>query len=88
MRPPDNSAPEQAQAAEQSEPQWVYMPDEGPKKKHHWDKNEPGFEDVRGILVGKCPNVDALPPELKKPLLILAQNRGCLHEVQKWLKGS
>lgn len=33
-----------------------YEPDEEPKRKHHWDRAEPGFVEVRSVLVGKCPS--------------------------------
>lgn len=32
-----------------------YEPDESPKKKHGWDRDEPGFAKVSGMKVGKCP---------------------------------
>lgn len=32
-----------------------YRVDESPKRKHHWDRDEPGFLEVSGALVGKCP---------------------------------
>lgn len=34
---------------------WAYEADEKPKKKHGWNKDEPGFKRVRKELVGKCP---------------------------------
>ena len=33
-----------------------YVPDEEPKRTHHWDKNEAGFVEVNGELVAKCPS--------------------------------
>lgn len=35
---------------------WRYEPDENPKRKHRWNKNEAGFEAHDGKLVGKCPS--------------------------------
>ncbi len=32
-----------------------YEPDENPKQKHRWKKNEPGFLEIRGVFIGKCP---------------------------------
>jgi hypothetical protein len=35
---------------------WIYEPDEKPKRKHAWDRDDAGFETVAGdVLVGKCP---------------------------------
>ncbi|MBI4703269.1 MAG: hypothetical protein HY744_19300 [Deltaproteobacteria bacterium] len=34
---------------------WEYEPDEKPKRKHAWDEPYPGFVEVRGEVVGKCP---------------------------------
>ncbi len=34
---------------------WRYEPDESPKRKHGWHKDEAGFVDQDGVLVGKCP---------------------------------
>jgi hypothetical protein len=124
-------------------PQWKYVPDEDPKDKHHWEKNEAGFIEVNGVQIGKCPNnmtlqqaqqllesglpwfpkgwkkafpkriynirnkvvyratptipgqsyhgfperPDGVPPEMRKPLLALAEQQGCHEEVKAWLKG-
>jgi len=35
---------------------WEYVPDELPKRKHAWDRNEAGFIEVDGVKVGKCPH--------------------------------
>jgi len=35
---------------------WQYEPDERPKKKHAWNRPEPGFVGRGASLVGKCPN--------------------------------
>jgi len=35
--------------------QLSYEPDEHPKRKHHWDKDHPGFVALGGVLIGKCP---------------------------------
>ena len=35
---------------------WLYEPDENPKRKHHWSRDEAGFVTVGGIFVGKCPS--------------------------------
>ena len=32
-----------------------YAPDEQPKRKHGWHKDEAGFVDQDGVPVGKCP---------------------------------
>jgi len=40
---------------EQAQPRWRYEPDERPKKKHGWHKDEAGFVELDGVLVGKCP---------------------------------
>jgi hypothetical protein len=37
-------------------PQWLYVPDEDPKRKHHWDHPYAGFVEVAGVSVAKCPN--------------------------------
>lgn len=37
-------------------PTVTYRVDEVPKRKHHWDRDEPGFVEVAGNLVGKCPS--------------------------------
>lgn len=38
-------------------PEVEYQPDEEPKRKHHWDRDEPGFEEqVTGERVAKCPS--------------------------------
>lgn len=37
------------------QPPWKYEPDETPKKKHGWSKDEAGFVEDDGVLVGKCP---------------------------------
>jgi hypothetical protein len=34
---------------------WTYEPDETPKRKHHWARNEAGFVKVGNIRIGKCP---------------------------------
>lgn len=34
---------------------WRYEPDEKPKRKHAWDRNEAGFVRVGSVLIGKCP---------------------------------
>jgi hypothetical protein len=34
---------------------WKYDAGERPKRKHGWDKDEAGFVEVDGVLVGKCP---------------------------------
>ncbi len=34
---------------------WKYEPDERPKRKHHWDKDVPGFVSIAGEIVAKCP---------------------------------
>lgn len=34
---------------------WSYEVDEKPKRKHHWDQAEPGFVEVGGVRIGKCP---------------------------------
>lgn len=40
--------------------QWLYEPDEQPKKKHHWTRSFAGFLEVDGEKVGKCPStIDA-----------------------------
>ncbi len=35
--------------------EWEYEPDEEPKWRHFWDKNEAGFMTVGTGSVGKCP---------------------------------
>ncbi|MGH7150654.1 MAG: hypothetical protein ACREIU_08150 [Planctomycetota bacterium] len=36
---------------------WRYEPDESPKRKHAWDRDEPGFLEVSpGQVVAKCPS--------------------------------
>lgn len=35
--------------------QWVYEPDENPKRKHHWDLDPAGFVKDGPNRVGKCP---------------------------------
>jgi hypothetical protein len=35
---------------------WLYEPDEDPKRKHHWTRDEAGFVTVGAIFVGKCPS--------------------------------
>ena len=35
--------------------EWEYEPDENPKRKHSWDKDEAGFITVGTVVVGKCP---------------------------------
>jgi hypothetical protein len=35
--------------------EWEYEPDETPKRKHSWDKDEAGFVTIGGAIVGKCP---------------------------------
>ena len=40
---------------------WRYQPDEIPKKKHHWDRNEADFVEVDGVPVGKCPANITIP---------------------------
>ncbi len=45
-----------------------YQPDEDPKRKHHWDLDEPGFVELApGHLVGKCPR--GLPLDIAEQLL-------------------
>ena len=34
---------------------WEYEPDEKPKRKHGWNRDEAGFIEVHGVPVGKCP---------------------------------
>lgn len=34
---------------------WKYVPDEDPKRKHHWTENHAGFVTVGSAKVGKCP---------------------------------
>lgn len=34
---------------------YVYEPDEQPKRKHYWRKDEAGFEQVGPNFIGKCP---------------------------------
>jgi hypothetical protein len=41
---------------ESGSPAWAYEVDERPKRKHHWDRNEPGFVVVGRERIGKCPN--------------------------------
>jgi hypothetical protein len=35
--------------------EWEYEPDERPKRKHSWDKDEAGFIRTGSAIVGKCP---------------------------------
>ncbi|NYJ00254.1 hypothetical protein HNR19_000952 [Nocardioides thalensis] len=35
---------------------WKYERDETPRRKHQWDRDEPGFVEVNGVTVGKCPS--------------------------------
>jgi hypothetical protein len=35
---------------------WLYEPDDDPKRKHHWNRNEAGFVTVGAIFVAKCPS--------------------------------
>lgn len=35
---------------------WTYVPDENPKRKHHWSNNFAGFRKFGNTLIGKCPN--------------------------------
>jgi len=35
--------------------EWEYEPDEKPKRKHSWDKEEAGFITIGTAIVGKCP---------------------------------
>lgn len=34
---------------------WRYVPDEDPKRKHHWTESRAGFVKVGSAKVGKCP---------------------------------
>jgi len=55
---------------------WLYVPDETPKRKHGWDRSYAGFVEVSGVVIGKCPNTLGLAEaqelinnglELRKP---------------------
>jgi hypothetical protein len=35
---------------------WRYESEQNPKRKHAWGKNVAGFDEYRGVPVGKCPN--------------------------------
>lgn len=48
-------SPKKRTMPEQRRPGWRYEPDERPKRKHGWDKNEAGFVEEDGVPVGKCP---------------------------------
>jgi len=49
-------------------PNALYRPDETPKRKHHWDRDEPGFVELfPGHRVGKCPR--SLTPDRAEALL-------------------
>jgi hypothetical protein len=55
MKPPNGPSDQSNQVAGTPGQQWQYVPDEDPKKKHHWEQNVAGFVEVRGVQVGKCP---------------------------------
>lgn len=40
---------------------YAYEPDETPKRKHHWDKDEAGFDEDGAGFVGKCPTSITIP---------------------------
>jgi hypothetical protein len=62
-------------------PPWRYVPDENPKRKHHWDQPHAGFQEVGGVLVGKCPN--NISTEAAEQLL----NAGIRWSPKGWKKG-
>lgn len=62
-------------------PTYKYVPDEYPKRKHHWNQNIAGFVKGRGgELVGKCPN--KLPLQQCEDLL----NSGIPYCSPRWQK--
>jgi len=46
---------------------WEYEPDESPRRKHKWSRDEHGFVEQNGVVVAKCP--DSLTNEKARELL-------------------
>jgi len=69
---------------------WEYQSDENPKRKHHWEKDHPGFVEVprrksRGsVRVGKCPSKLA-PSEENRELLNRLLNSGIPWFPSNWV---